>query len=55
MSQKAFSTPHLRYMLAGHALGTRWMGAMCALSVGIFELFSSCKAQSHIVDARPTR
>ena len=41
-------------MFAGHALGTRWMGALCALSAGIFEFFSERKAQSHIVDARPT-
>ena len=41
-------------MLAEHALGTRWMGPICALSAGIFDFFSSCKAQSHIVDARPT-
>ena len=41
-------------MLAGHALGTRWMGAICALSVGIFKCFSYREVQSHIVDARPT-
>ena len=41
-------------MFAGDALGTRWMGAICALSVGIFVLFSDRIAQSHIVEARPT-
>ena len=53
ISQKAFRTPHIRYMLAGHALGTRWMGAICALIAGIFECFSSHKAHSYIVDDDP--
>ena len=35
ISQKAFSTLHLCYMFAGHALGTRWMGVICALSAGV--------------------
>ena len=53
ISQKAFSTPHIRYMFAGHVLGTRWMGAIYALNYGIFEFFSDSEVQSHIVDARP--
>ena len=32
VSKKAFSTPHIRFMFAGHALGTRWMGAIPALN-----------------------
>ena len=41
-------------MFAGHTLGTRWIGAICALSAGIFVLFPDRRAQSRIVDARPT-
>ena len=41
-------------MFARHALETRWMGVICTLNAGIFEFFSDRKAQSHIVDARPT-
>ena len=40
-------------MFVGHTLGTRWMGAVCALSAGMF-FFSDRRPQSHIVDARPT-
>ena len=52
ISQKAFSTP---YMFAGHALGTRWMGVICALSAGIFVVFFTAQALSHIAyhHARP--
>ena len=39
ISQKAFSTPNIRYMFARHELGTRWMGAICALGAGIFLVF----------------
>ena len=52
INQRLFSTPHIRYMFAGHALETRWMGAICALSAGIFKVFSSRKSQSHVVGAR---
>ena len=30
----------INVMFAGHALGTGWMGAISALSAGIFEFFS---------------
>ena len=49
------NTPRIAsYMFAGHALGTRWMGIICALSADILKFFSDRKVQSHIVDARPT-